>query len=198
MNVTSYPDESDFGLAPIPPTAPVEDGSDRHVLVLQRHRCDLFEMFAAHYVGGDGHRWSAASTARFDLRSTRLRDDGWTSADAAGLPILPGLVRYGEVARATSATRSGPRSPRPGAPTSIPPPTTPRANATPDLPPMGLRLRLRRPLLPRNLHRFPAGSQSRVIFKALYHYGIINADNGGTAPTGSSPAPARSAGRTAT
>ena len=103
--VTAYPGESDFGRAPIPPGAPVEGGSDRHVLILQRQRCDLFELFDAHYVGGPGHRWRAASTARFDLRSRGLREDGWTSADAAGLPILPGLVRHGEV-------RPGPRPPR--------------------------------------------------------------------------------------
>ena len=71
VNVTGYPSESDFGLAPIPPTAPVENGSDRHVLVLQRSRCDLFEMFDARYVGGPGQRWNAGSTARFDLQSSQ-------------------------------------------------------------------------------------------------------------------------------
>jgi hypothetical protein len=180
VNVTSYPDQSDFGLAPIPPGAPIEGGSDRHVLVLQRHRCDLFEMFAAHYIGGAGHRWRAASTARFDLRSTRLREDGWTSADAAGLPILPGLVRYGEVARghvhhAIRATFAETRR-------AYIHPATHYASSQcgVNLPPMGLRLRLRRGYYRANLHRFPRGSQSRVIFKALYQYGIINADNGGT------------------
>jgi hypothetical protein len=180
VTVTAYPDESDFGLAPIPPNAPVENGSDRHVLVLQRQRCDLFEMFAAHYVGGQGHRWTASSTARFDLGSGRLRHDGWTSADAAGLPILAGLVRPGEVENgqvrhAIRATFAETRR------AYIHPAThyaSDRCGAA--LPPMGLRLRLSRRYYQDNLHRFPPGTQSRVIFRALYHYGIINADNGGT------------------
>ena len=180
VNVTGYPAESDFGRAPIPRRAPVENGSDRHVLVLQRHRCDLFEMFDARYVGGPGHRWNAGSTARFDLRSRRLREDGWTSADAAGLPILPGLVRYGEVraGRVRHAIRATFAETR----RAYIHPATHYASSQchPDLPPMGLRLRLRRAYFRRNLHRFPRGSQSRVIFRALFHYGIINADNGGS------------------
>jgi hypothetical protein len=179
VTVNGYPDESDFGLAPVPPNAPIENGSDRHVLVLQRHRCDLFELFDAHYAGGPGHRWRAGSTARFDLRSRRLRDDGWTSADAAGLPILPGLVRYGEVRRghvrhAIRVTFAETRR-------AYIHPATHYASSRcdPDLPPMGLRLRLRRAYFERNLHRFPGGSQSRVIFKALYRYGVMTADNGG-------------------
>jgi len=180
VKVTSYPDESDFGRAPIPPRAPVENGSDRHVLVLQRRHCDLFEMFAAHYLGGNGHVWKAGSTARFDLRSRRLRPDGYTSADAAGLSILAGLVRYGEVKRghvrhAIRVTFAETRR------AYIHPATHYASDrCDPDLPPMGLRLRLSKQYFADNLHRFPPGSQSRVIFKALYHYGIINADNGGT------------------
>jgi hypothetical protein len=180
VNVTGYPDESDFGRAPIPPWAPIENGSDRHVLVLQRHHCDLFEIFNARYLGGTGRRWNAGSTARFDLRAKGLRPDGWTSADAAGLPILPGLVRFGEVSRghvrhAIRATFSETRR-------AYIHPATHYASSQcdPDLPPMGLRLRLRRTYFERNLHRFPGGTQSRVIFRALYHYGIINADNGGS------------------
>jgi hypothetical protein len=178
VNVTAYPGESDFGHAPIPPDARVEGGSDRHVLVLQRARCDLFEMFGAHYVGGRGDRWKADSTARFDLRSTELRHEGWTSADAAGLPILPGLVRYGEVERghvrhAIRATFEETRM------AYIHPATHYASDqCDQDLPPMGLRLRLSDRYYADHLHRFPPGSQSRVIFTALYHYGIINADNG--------------------
>ncbi|MGH2924979.1 MAG: hypothetical protein ACRDK1_03310 [Solirubrobacterales bacterium] len=180
VKVTSYPGQSDFGPAPIPANAPVEGGSDRHVLVLQRQTCDLFEMYGAHYLGGSGHRWSAASTARFDLGSTGLRHDGWTSADAAGLPILPGLVRYGEVSRgsvrhAIRATFSETRR------AYIHPATHYASDqCNRNLPPMGLRMRLSSTYFHDNLARFPADSQSRVIFKALYHYGIINADNGGT------------------
>jgi hypothetical protein len=180
VKVTSYPDESDFGRAPIPANAPVENGSDRHVLVLQRRHCKLFEMFAAHYAGGAGHRWTAGSTARFDLRSTKLRHDGWTSADAAGLPILPGLVRYGEVKRghvrhAIRVTFAETRR------AYIHPATHYASDlCRPNLPPMGLRFRLSRRYFRHHLADFPTHSESRVIFKALYHYGIINADNGGT------------------
>jgi hypothetical protein len=180
VTVTSYPGESDFGQAPIPSNAPVEAGSDRHVLVLQRQRCELFELFGAHYRVCSGHRWSAASTAHFDLGSTALRHDGWTSADAAGLPILAGLVRYGEVnggqvRHAIRVTFAETRR------AYIHPAThyaSERCNR--DLPPMGLRLRLSSAYFHDNLARFPSGSQSRVIFRALYHYGIINADNGGS------------------
>jgi hypothetical protein len=180
VKVTGYPEESDFGRAPIPPDAPVEGGSDRHVLVLQRGRCKLFELFAARYLGGDGHRWEAASTARFDLRSTELRQDGYTSADAAGLPILPGLVRFGEVesGRVRHAIRVTFEETRRA---YIHPAThyaSDRCDA--DLPPMGLRLRLRQGYFDQHLDDFPNGSQSRVIFRALYHYGVINADNGGS------------------
>jgi hypothetical protein len=179
VTVTAYPDQSDFGLAPIPPRAPVEHGSDRHVLVLRRGQCDLFEMFAAHYVGGTGHRWNAGSTARFDLRSTRLRDDGWTSADAAGLPVLPGLVRHGEVKN--GSVRHAIRVTFAETRRAYIHPATHYASdqCDPELPPMGLRLRMRRSYFQHNLHRFPDGSQSRVIFRALYHYGMVNADNGG-------------------
>jgi hypothetical protein len=180
VHVTAAPGESDFGRAPIPPHARRENGSDRHVLVLQRGTCDLFEMFAARYVGGHGHRWNAGSTARFNLHSTKLRHDGWTSADAAGLPILPGLVRPGEVnhggvRHAIRATFSETRE-------AYIHPATHYASGgcARDLPPMGLRLRLSRSYYESNLDRFPKGSQSRGIFTALYHYGIINADNGGT------------------
>ncbi len=180
VHVTAYPGESDFGLAPIPPHARRENGSDHHVLVLQRGRCDLFEMFGARYVGGRGQRWNAASTAKFDLHSTKLRHEGWTSADAAGLPILPGLVRYGEVKRdhvrhAIRATFSETRM------AYIHPATHYASDqCARDLPPMGLRFRLSQSYYENHLHRFPKGSQSRVIFTALYHYGIINADNGGS------------------
>ena len=180
VKVSPYGYESDFGRAPIPPNARVEKSSDRHVVVLQRKTCRLFEMYAAEYLGGHGHRWHAGSTARFNLGSTKLRPAFWTSADAAGLPILPGLVRYGEVAhghvrhaiRATfEATRAAYIKPA----THFASPYCKRG-----LPPMGLRLRLKRSYYRKNLHRFPKGSQSRPIFAALYRYGIINADNGGT------------------
>ena len=92
--------ESDPGPYPIPPNAPIEGGAgssgDRHVLVVDSGSCRLYELFSA-YPNGDGS-WRAYSGAVFDLRSNALRPDSWTSADAAGFPILPGLVRYDEVA----------------------------------------------------------------------------------------------------
>jgi len=180
VNVTGYPDESDFGRAPVPSNAPVENGSDRHVIVLQRKRCDLFEMYAARHAGGHGHRWTAGSTARFNLHSARLRHDGWTSADAAGLSILAGLVLPGEVRR--GHVRHAIRVTFEETRRAYIHPATHYASGLcdPDLPPMGLRLRLASSYFHHNLHRFPAGSQSRVIFEALYRYGIVNADNGGS------------------
>ena len=95
-----YDDESDAGPYPVPAGAPIEGGSDsdgdRHILVVDKDACRLYEVYSA-YPDGDGG-WDAGSGAIFDLRSNALRPEGWTSADAAGLPILPGLVRYDEVA----------------------------------------------------------------------------------------------------
>ncbi|MGH3042277.1 MAG: hypothetical protein ACRDNG_11180, partial [Gaiellaceae bacterium] len=84
--------ESDFGPAPIPPRSPVEGGSDSHLLVVDRDACELYELYRAEYRDGPRNRWLADSTAYFDLGSTSLRPDTFTSADAAGLPIFPGLV----------------------------------------------------------------------------------------------------------
>jgi hypothetical protein len=96
-----YADESDPGPYPIPPDAPIEGGSradgDRHVIVLDRSACRLYELFDAHPRNGGRSCW-AGSGAIWNLRANRLRPEGWTSADAAGLPILPGLARYEEVA----------------------------------------------------------------------------------------------------
>ncbi len=96
----AYRDESDPGPYPIPPDAPIEGGDfgrgDRHVLVLDEDDCVLYELYAA-YRFREGALWLAASGTRSDLTSNEFRPDGWTSADAAGLPIYPGLVRYDEV-----------------------------------------------------------------------------------------------------
>src|SRR5262245_53336688 len=89
-----YDDESDPGPYPFPPDAPIEAGGDRHVLVIDRDACRLYETFDSRFVGSG---WMCGSGAIFDLRSNRLRPDGWTSADAAGLPIFTGLVRRDEV-----------------------------------------------------------------------------------------------------
>jgi hypothetical protein len=92
---TAYGDESDPGPYPVPLGAPIEGGGDRHVLAVDRDHCKLYEMYGA---VSKGDRWEADSGAVFALASNALRPDGWTSADAAGLPIFPGLVRYDEIA----------------------------------------------------------------------------------------------------
>lgn len=169
-----YDDESDPGPYPIPPNAPIEGGpnadGDRHVLVVDRSSCRLYELYDAH-PNPDGS-WHAGSGATWDLRSNALRPDSWTSADAAGLPILPGLVRYDEVAageidhairvtaRATQNTHLWPARHHAG-------------SANPDLPPMGLRLRLKASV---DITGFPAEVQ--VILRAMQRYGLIVADNG--------------------
>lgn len=174
-----YPDESDFGPAPIPPSPPtrIEAGSDRHVLILDSESCGLYELYRAVY-RGDG-RWQADSTAFFDLtRAGPLRPEGFTSADAAGLPILPGLVRYEEVdaGRIDHAIRiTFERTRR-----AYLPPATHYASEDCNRrrPAMGMRLRLRHRYHRRHIAGFPPGSQARVVFDALRRYGAIVADNG--------------------
>ena len=91
----TYAGESDPGPYPIPTTPLIEYGSDHHILIVDKGTCTLYELFDASYSGG---QWHAGSGAIWNLNSNALRPDEWTSADAAGLPILPGLVRYDEVA----------------------------------------------------------------------------------------------------
>src|SRR4051794_37167340 len=103
INYTAYGNESDPGPFPIPGTAPVEGGSassgDRHVIAVQRGTCRVYELYGAYWrASGTGGHWDAASGATWSLTSNALRPAGWTSADAAGLAILPGLARYDEVA----------------------------------------------------------------------------------------------------
>jgi hypothetical protein len=165
-----YGDESDPGPFPIPLTAPVEEGSDAHVLALQQGTCQLFELFGA-AATSDG--WLAQSGAKFDLLTGALRTIGFTSADAAGLPILPGLVRYDEVAaglidhaiRVTfSQTQEG---------FVLPATHFASSNPDPTLPAMGMRLRLRADYPVADLT-----GQARVIATAMQQYGLIVADNG--------------------
>jgi len=166
----AYGGESDRGPFPIPLNAPVEGGSDRHVLVAQQGTCGLFELFDARRSGAG---WVAGSGAKWNLSTGALRPVGWTSADAAGLPILPGLVRYDEVAagkvlhaiRVTFArTRHG-----------FVLPATHLASDVTDVnaPPMGLRLRLKASYSLTGLH-----GASLVIATALQRFGLIVADNG--------------------
>lgn len=163
---------SDRGPYPIPQNVQVEDASDRHVIVLQRGSCKLYELYDAHPAGGG--RWAAVSGAIWNLRSNHLRPRGWTSADAAGLPILPGLARYDEVRRgridhALRFTAYGARS------TFVYPARhTDGDSGSPNAPPMGTRLRLRPGF---DVSRFPR--QARVILTALKRYGMFLADTGG-------------------
>ncbi len=173
IRFTEYGEQSDPGPYPIPPGAPVEgagEAGDRHVLVMQSGTCRLFELYAASRRGAG---WEAGSGAVFDLRSNALRPEGWTSADAAGLPIFPLLVRYPEVraGRIDHALRvTVPRTQR----GYIHPATHfASGSADPSLPPMGLRLRLKA--------SYPLAGfsgQALVILRALKRYGLIVADNG--------------------
>jgi hypothetical protein len=165
--------ESDRGRYPIPPNAPVEPGTpDRHVLVLDRDNCRLYELYKARRVAG-GKRWRAGSGAIWNLRENHFRPRGWTSADAAGLPILPGLPRYdefkrGEIDHAIRFTAEPLRDTY-VYPASHSDGRTRSRNA----PPMGSRLRLRASF---DTSRFPP--QSLVILEALKRYGMILADSG--------------------
>jgi hypothetical protein len=170
-----YADESDKGPYPIPKNVAVEGGrasdGDRHALIVDRDSCRLYELFALYPTAGGG--WRAGSGAIFDLRSNRLRPAGWTSADAAGLPILPGLARYEEVARgridhALRFTVSRTRR-------AYVWPARHFASSDTDasLPPMGMRFRLKRSY---PIAGFPR--QARIVLQALKEYGMIVADNG--------------------
>jgi hypothetical protein len=182
-----YEEESDRGPYPIPEDVPIEggrkSGGDRHVIVVDRDRCRLYELFAAYPVDG-GRRWRAGSGAIWSLRSNRLRPRGWTSADAAGLPILPGLARYEELRRGgiDHALRfTAPRTRR-----SFVYPARHFASDSddPDLPAMGQRLRLRASF---DLSGFPP--QARAVLRALKRYGMILADNGAPWFLGGAPSP---------
>jgi hypothetical protein len=172
-----YADESDPGPYPVPPDAPIEGGpnsdGDRHILIVDRDNWKLYELFSARK-NPDGRSWATGGGAIFDLSSNALRPAGWTSADAAGLPIFPGLVRYDEMIQGVVRhafrftvvrSRRGYIAPA-------------RHFASPhtevDLPPMGLRVRLKAAY---DIAKFPL--QSRVILQALKTHGMLLADNGG-------------------
>ncbi len=171
---TAYGDESDPGPYPIPANAPVEGGSastgDRHVIVLKQGECKVYELFRAFKTTAG---WNADAGAVFALNSNALRPDYWTSADAAGLPILPGLARFDELqaGKVTHALRFTVSRTQRG----FIHPATHFASASTDanLPPMGLRLRLRA-----DFDTSTFTGQSRVLLEGLKKYGMIVADNG--------------------
>jgi hypothetical protein len=182
-----YADESDRGPYPLPRNVPIEGGrnsdGDRHVIVVDRSRCRLYELFAAYPQAG-GARWTAGSGAIWNLRSNHLRPRGWTSADAAGLPILPGLARYAEVKRGhidhalrftANRTRNAFVFPARHFASDL---------SDPNLPAMGQRLRLKRGF---DISRFPR--QARIVLRALRRYGMILADNGSSWYVSGAPDP---------
>jgi hypothetical protein len=165
-----YADESDHVGYPIPKGVHVEGGSDHHALLLDRDACRLYELGGLTKSGGRWHAWAGAT---WSLRSNRVRPAGWTSADAAGLPIFPGLARYDEVRRGlidhalrftVQRTRRAYLYPARHYASSL---------TDPSLPPMGLRVRLRASF---DVRPFPR--QARIVLVALKRYGMLVADNG--------------------
>jgi len=172
----TYADESDPGPYPIPADAPIEGGTnsngDRHILVLDRDSWILWEVFNAFPDGKGG--WTADSGARWNLKSSQVRPPRWTSADAAGLPILPGLVRYDEVVGSKSIRHALRFTVSKSRRAYVPPASHWASDLDEDdLPPMGMRVRLRADY---DLTGFSA--EATVILQALKTYGMIVADNG--------------------
>ncbi|MGI9644195.1 MAG: hypothetical protein ACR2O6_02660 [Ilumatobacteraceae bacterium] len=170
----AYGDESDPGPFPIPLDAPIEGGpgagGDRHVISIEQGSCELFELYVGRPSAGG---WTAASGARFDLNSNDLRPLGWTSADAAGLPIFPGLVRYDEVASGEIRHAIRVTFGRTRAGYILPATHFASSRTDPNLPPMGLRLRLGS-----DYDLSGLTGHARVIAVAMQRYGLIVADNG--------------------
>jgi hypothetical protein len=166
-----FADQSDPGPYRFPDNTPMEDGPDAHAIAVDLDRCRLYELYAARHPAPG--RWQAASGANYDLRSNRLRPADWTSADAAGLPVFPGLVRYDEVkaGRIGHALRFTAQRTR----RAYMWPARHRASNADDpaLPPMGQRFRLRAAV---DLSGF--SPEARVILTALKEYGMMLADNG--------------------
>jgi hypothetical protein len=165
-----YSDESDHVGYPIPKRVHIEGGSDHHALLLDKSACRLYELDGLEKQGGRWHAWAGAT---WNLRSNRVRPAGWTSADAAGLPIFPGLARYDEARRGVidhalrftvQRTRRAYVYPARHYASSL---------TDPNLPPMGLRVRLKASF---DVRPFPR--QARIVLVALKRYGMLVADNG--------------------
>jgi hypothetical protein len=176
-----YDYESDHVRYPIPRRVHIEGGSDHHAVLVDRSACRLYELGGLERRSGRWHAWAGAT---WSLRSNRLRPAGWTSADAAGLPILPGLARYDEVRRGVidHALRFTVRRTRRA---YVYPARHFASNLTdPSLPPMGLRVRLTASF---EVRPFPR--QARIVLTALKRYGMIVADNGSDWYVSGAPSP---------
>jgi hypothetical protein len=160
-----YADESDKGPYPIPAHPMIEGGSDHHILIVDKTNCRLYELGGAQRTSGAWHAWAGAI---WNLRSNAVRPSTWTSADAAGLPILPGLARYGDLNHALRFTAERTRR-------AFVYPARHYASSSTDLslPPMGLRVRLKASF---KTSGFPP--QARAVLETLKRYGMILADNG--------------------
>jgi hypothetical protein len=181
-----YADESDPGPYPVPPNPPIEGGpkgkGDRHILMIDRDNWKLYELYAAYPRAGG---WKAGSGAIFDLKSNKLRPAGWTSADAAGLPIFPGLVRYDEVKEQKVINHALRFTVFRSRRAYIYPARHFASRHTDaNLPPMGMRVRLKADY---DISGFPA--EAKIILTALKRYGMIVADNGGDWFLGGAPDP---------
>jgi len=176
-----YSDESDHVGYPIPKRVHIEGGSDHHALLLDRNACRLYELGGLERQTGRWHAWAGAT---WNLRSNKVRPAGWTSADAAGLPIFPGLARWDEAKRGSidhalrvtvSRTRRAFVYPARHYASSL---------TDPSLPPMGLRVRLKASF---DIRPFP--KQARIVLTALKRYGMIVADNGSNWYISGAPSP---------
>jgi hypothetical protein len=170
----AYADESDRVRYPIPQHVHIEGGvqatGDRHAILVDKSACRLYELYDLRH---SGHGWTAGSGAVWSLRSNHLRPAGWTSADAAGLPIFPGLARWDEVSRGVIDHALRFTAPRTRRAYVYPARHYASSSNDPSLPPMGLRVRLKTSV---NVGSFPR--QARVVLRALQRYGMILADNG--------------------
>ncbi|MCC6523420.1 MAG: hypothetical protein IT373_12250 [Polyangiaceae bacterium] len=177
INYVAYGDESDPGPFPVPPDAPIEGGpasdGDRHVLTIDADNCVLYELYRAFPQGG-GASWDADSGATWDLTINDTRPVGWTSADAAGLPIFPGLARYDEVVE-QGAVEHALRFTVSSSQNGYILPALHYASSDPDpnLPPMGLRLRMKA-----GYDCSTYSAEAQVLCTAFKTYGLIVADNG--------------------
>ena len=169
-----YADESDRVRYPIPRGVHIEGGphatGDRHAILVDKSACRLYELYDLRRTA---HGWTAGSGAVWSLRSNHLRPAGWTSAEAAGLPIFPGLARWDEVARGVIDHALRFTAPRTRRAYVYPARHYASSSTDPSLPPMGLRVRLKASV---NVASFPR--QARVVLRALQRYGMILADNG--------------------